>query len=82
MAETKLLDYNMKKSGFLVIGGDKERAEIERQLKVSPLTLYNRPVTRKESDKYLGDQISSKGLSDSVKLTVEKRRGSALRLVY
>ena len=39
ISETKLLDNNMKKSGFIVMGGAKESLEIERQLEVSPLTL-------------------------------------------
>ena len=82
LAETKLLDYNLEKSCFLLIGSNKAKKHLAQQNKRRPLTLCGAPMVQEECAKYLGDWISSAGLGDSVAVTVKKRKGLALMAIH
>ena len=82
VAETKLLDYNLQKSCYVVIGKKKERLEIEKKSKVKPLLLCEKPMNQEKSVKYLGDWISQEGLSESVSITVKNRLGLAKLAIF
>ena len=75
MAETKLLNYNLDKSCFIVMGNKKARQEMQQQLQNSPLQLCGAAMKQEDNAKYLGDWLSCLGLSDSVAVTVKKRKG-------
>ena len=53
MGETKLLDYNIDKSCFMVIGLKKAKKIIERQLEETPLLLCDVPMKQEECTKCL-----------------------------
>ena len=72
MAETKLLDFNLEKSFFIL---KKSRQELEKQLAVNPLQLCGANMKQEEQAKYLGDYMSSQGLAESISVTVKKRKG-------
>ena len=55
VAESKLLDFNIDKSGFVVFGKKKRRQKIFDQLEASPLKMKGKIVKRFDSFKYLGD---------------------------
>ena len=82
LAETKLLNYNLEKSCFIVIGKNKERKEIQQQLVHQPLKLCGNDMVQEENAKYLGDWISCFGLSDSVNVTIKKRKGLVTLAIY
>ena len=70
--ESKLLDLNLDKSSFMVVGERKQRKHLEDDLKKTPLTLYGKPLRQKEKEIYLGDTIST-GNAESVEATVQSR---------
>jgi hypothetical protein len=80
--ESKLLDFNMDKSCYMVVGGNKAQMKMKARLNDQPLTLCNFPMKNVESEKYLGDQISAGGLAESVQLTVDLRAGKVTVNVY
>ena len=80
MAESKLLDFNLDKSCIVIIGKRKFRQKIERELEASPIIFCNQPMQTSESEKYLGDYVGS-SLSESVFVTVLKRKGLSLKLI-
>ena len=80
MAESKLLDFNLDKTCIIIIGSRKFRKKINDDLKVNPIMFYDRPIKSVESEKYLGDYIGP-SLSESVFLTVLRRKGMCERLI-
>ena len=82
VAETKLLDYNLEKSCFLTIGKKKRRLEVKKQLVDTPLKLCGRNMVHETEFKYLGDFISELGITESVYLTVKKRKPNVVRATY
>ena len=81
IAETKLLDYNHDKSGFIVVGEKKAKQKLIQELDESPLMFCKKPMKQEKITKYLGDWISTDGLADSVKVTVSKRFGLVHRAI-
>ena len=81
IAETKLLDYNYEKSGFLIVGDKKAKKKIIDALEKSPLMFCEKKMKQENAIKYLGDWLSADGLADSVKVTVNKRFGLAQRAI-
>ena len=63
MAETKLLNFNLEKSCFIVFGNKKSRKEINEKLHDRPLQLCGVDMVQEEQAKYLGDQLCGLGLS-------------------
>ena len=64
--ESKLLDLNLDKSCFIVLGSKKTVNEMKSELKACPLTLCGKPMKEKVSDKYLGDLIHSHGRINTI----------------
>ena len=73
--ESKLLDPNLDKSVFVIIGPKSCTKKIREDIKKNPLTLNGTIMKEKTSDKYLGDQIHQKGLKESVAATIKSREG-------
>ena len=82
MAESKLLNYNLEKSCFLLVGKEAARNEMQQQLLNHPLTLCGQNMKQENSAKYLGDWISCLGLAGSVDATVKKRKGLATLAIF
>ena len=78
MMETKLLDFNIEKSCYIVIGPAKEKEKLSKQLQVNPLMLSRLPMKGVMKEKYLGDQISAGGLTDSILDTIAGRKGKMM----
>ena len=81
LAESKLLDYNLKKSYVIILGAKKARKELIRKFEDFPPTLYGNPVQVVEQQSYLGDQIGI-NISTCVSLTINKRVGLAKRAIF
>ena len=82
VAESKLLNFNLEKSCYSVIGRERRRLEIMKELSHKPLQLCGKAMVHATSVKYLGDIISENGLSDSVNLTVNSRKRLATKAIY
>ena len=78
LAETKLLDFNLSKSVYMLIGSGKDMKDMDTKLCQSPVTLCGQPMKRETEAKYLGDWISQSGLAESVSTTVRRRRNTVL----
>jgi hypothetical protein len=73
--ESKLLDLNLDKSCYIVIGAKNTANEIRNEISSNPLTLCGNLMKEKVFDKYLGDYIHSEGTGASVLCTVKNRFG-------
>ena len=82
VAESKLLNYNMDKTCFIIIGDKKAKKKLEDDLSSTPLTLYDTPLRRSECEKYLGWYISGKGLSNCAEATIRRRIGNVKKAIY
>ena len=71
--ESKLLDFNHDKSRYLVIGGDRAVKDMQTRINTCPQTLCEAEMKTSKQEKYLGDQLSSAGLTASVQATILKR---------
>ena len=80
--ESKLLDFNHDKSVLIVMGSKKNKDMIEEEMMDCPPTLCGKVMKMTNSEKYLGDMISSDGLADSVTATVLKRKGSVITNIF
>ena len=49
-----------------------------KEMSENPLTLCKRHMNITTNEKYLGDMLSSKGLSDSVHTTILRRKGGVM----
>ena len=74
LSESKLLDFNLKKSCFMVFSNSSCKKKMEADLARTPVTLCSKPMNRVVEAKYLGDWLSSVGLDESVALTIQKRK--------
>ena len=82
LAESKLLDFNLKKSCYMIIGDKTRRNAMKKETERNPITLCNQPMSCVSEAKYLGDWISEGGLTDSVECTVRKRKGLAVSSIH
>ena len=73
--ETKLLDFNLDKSCYLVVGKSDYKKAISNQLESVPLTLSGFPMKEVIQEKYLGDYIHQNGNPESVLATIKARSG-------
>ena len=71
--ETKLLDFNLDKSCYIIIGEKKAQQKIREDFSNNPLNLSGKPMKEVSNEKYLGDYISTNGLGDSVIVTINNR---------
>ena len=82
LAEAKLLDFNLKKSCFMIIGNKTSITSHKEEIRKNPITLCKQPMTMVSEAKYLGDWICEGGLSESVVCTVRKRKGLAIGAIH
>ena len=73
--ETKLLDFNLDKSCYLVVGKSDYKKAISNQLESVPLTLSGSPMNEVTQEKYRGDYIHQNGNPNSVLATIKARSG-------
>ena len=73
--ESKLLDLNIDKSCYIVIGGKKTTLQMKTAIEVNPLVLCGNVMKEKVCDKYLGDYVHSLGTQASVHCTISNRFG-------
>ena len=57
MAETKVLDFNQKKSVNVIIGSPKGRQKLTIEIEKQPLFLYGKNMEMSGCERYLGDQV-------------------------
>ena len=81
LLESKLLDLNLDKSNFILIGSKKARKNLHQQITNNPLILCNNPMKEVKLLKFLGDYLSF-SLEDSVHQTVMKRLGVAKQAIF
>jgi hypothetical protein len=68
--QTKLLD----KSCYIIVGKNKCQKE---SFKANPLQISGNSMKKVSEEKYLGDYIPTKGLADSIIVTIDKRMKKA-----
>ena len=64
---------------FLFVGNI---SSIQEAIKINPLSIKGELIKQKNKEKYLGDIISSLGVSDSVHMTIKDRKGRILASIY
>ena len=79
--EKKILKLNFLKSGFLIIGNNKERKKIKQQIMEKPLELCGQNMLEVKVIKFLRDYLSSNN-ADSVHQTVLRRKGQARQAMF
>ena len=72
--ESKLLDFNLDKSSLMIIGPKNRKNELLKELDDNPVLLCKQKMKIASKEKLLGDIISSNGLADSAKATVDNRK--------
>ena len=77
----KLLTIN-DKSSYLVCGKISQIRTIQDALTRNPLSIKGEEIKRKTKEKYLGEIISSFGVADSVKATINDRKGRIIASIY
>ena len=73
--ESKLLDLNVIKSCYIIIGSKKNTECLRKEISEQPLLLCGNIMKEKTTDKYLGEIISTEGLAASVQSTIMDRFG-------
>ena len=63
-------------------GSERYNKKTNKQLEAMPLMFGDFLAKRKTSDKYLGQIIDEKGLSASVKATIQERTGKVKGAIY
>ena len=78
------LKLNKDKSVLIVMGSKNQKKDIIEELENNPITCGEVKMNIKDADKWLGQQLSTGGLAESVAATVEKReakiKGAALEI--
>ena len=69
------LNLNQGKTVCIVIGSKKQKEDTTKDLKEKPMMCGDFEMKEKQVEKWLGQQISSQGLEDSVWRTIEAREG-------
>ena len=79
--EGKLLDFNLTKSKFLVVGKKTITKKLEEELVGQRIELCGKEMKRSDSEKWLGDYIHCLGNGDSIITTIKKRYGLAISTI-
>ena len=79
--ESKLLDFNLNKSFYIIIGKEKWKKKIRSELEASPLTLCGLRMKEVTSKKLLGDFLNQAGNSQSILTTIKKRYGQSIAAI-
>ena len=75
MAMEKTLTLNQDKTVSLVMGSDKQKEEVRRELELKPLMCGDFETRLVESDKWLVDWLHSGGLGEPCHETIRQREG-------
>ena len=59
MAKSKVLEFNLEKSNFVIIGNKKARKALKEKMRKNPLLLCDTEMREATSVKFLGDLICS-----------------------
>ena len=81
MAE-KQLEIHPKKSGFMIFGSEQFKAASRLDVEKCPVMLGKVMLEEKLTDKYLGDILSSQGLSASVEASIRDREAKIKGSIY
>ena len=79
--ESKLLDLNISKCSFIVIGNKKYRDKLEKDLRGQQIKLCGKRINSVESEKWLGEFLHTDGNSQSIITTVKKRYGVVMSTI-
>ena len=79
--EEKLLDFNLLKSAFLIVGNKKARKKLQKEVDKDPITLCNQPMKQVLQEKYLGLQLAPT-VAGSIAATIKKRLGLAFHSIH
>merc|ERR1719509_542175 len=71
----KGLALNKSKTNYILMGSRRQVKEARREMEERPLTCGDFVTKEKHVEKWLGQQLSSKGLADSVVETIAAREG-------
>ena len=82
MLSERGLVAHREKTGYLVVGSEVFREEVEKEVELTPLMFGEFKVTRKRSDKYLGQVLHEGGLARSVEATIEERASKIKGAIY
>jgi hypothetical protein len=82
MMDEKLLTGHPTKTCCVVVGTDKFRDEIMKEVESNPIMFGEITCKQKESEVYLGDVISAGGLEASVEMTIQRRLGLVRGAMY
>ena len=82
LAKEKQLKYHPQKSCYLVYGPEDFKAKVELEALEEPVLLGKEVIHEKQEEKYLGDILSSQGLSASVRATVKDRTAKVKGAIY
>ena len=74
----KGLALNQSKTSYLIMGSKRQVMQARREMEERPLTCGDFATNEKHVEKWLGQHLSSKGLSDSVAETVAAREGNII----
>ena len=80
MAESKLLDYNIDKSGMILFGTKKFKKQIEEEMEKNPVIFCKAPMKIFKCERYLGEYMGN-SLPESVFQTIKRRKGLVSRLI-
>ena len=82
LALEKQLQYHPKKSGYLIFGSEGYKSACRMDAQEAPVMLGDIIMKEKDKGKYLGDILSSKGLSASVEATIKEREAKTVGAIY
>ena len=82
MLSERLLKCHPKKTCFVLMGTKKYKERVREEVKYLPLKFGDFSMLEKDQDVYLGDVLSSDGLSASVQSTVAHRLGKVKGAIY
>ena len=75
MVKQRAWALNSSKSVCIIIGSQQQKFKITQELQNKPLMCGQIEIKETQTDKWLGQYLSGKGLSDSVQKTIEARVG-------
>ena len=81
LLETKVLDLNVDKTSYMVMGSKSARTKLRAELSKKPLKVYNKEMQEVNTVKYLGEYLCP-SLEESVHQTIVKRIGIAKKSIF
>ena len=69
----KQLSVNYDKSKYMIIGNEKFRKEVKKDMENNPMMMGGVKIGHSEKEKYLGDYIHEKGIVESISATIKAR---------